>query len=200
MATIKTAKKGKTVPLSKTTPKVAPAKKKKAKIAPVNVRLVSLTVGAVIPTQQYGNIQPSITVEATTIEEARAVVMPVIEDLVRIYAETKPGFLGRVEVTEKIVTPPAKTVEAPVSPSSAQAPAAAPASPAPKKEEASASKSSADKPESVLKAEKAIGLAATTDAVNAIQKQIESSVKIPEKYKNDLIELCYKRFGEVKKA
>lgn len=191
MATTKSVKKGKTEPLSKT-----PSKKvKKAKVTPVNVRLVSLTVGAVIPTQSYGNIQPSITVEATTIEEARALVMPVIEGLIAKYAETRPGFLGKVEVTEKVIVPPAK---APESPSSAPAPAVAPVSTESKPVETVAT-STEPKNENVAKAEKAISLALTQEAVDVIQKQIENSTKIPEKFKKGLIEQCYSRWNALKK-
>ncbi len=44
-------------------------------------RFVRIVVRAVIPTQQFGNIQPEITVEGGTYEEAKAYVMPLIEAL-----------------------------------------------------------------------------------------------------------------------
>lgn len=45
------------------------------------------TVTAVIPTVQYGNIQPSIEVEADSFEEAQSLVMPHIEQLWSTYAD-----------------------------------------------------------------------------------------------------------------
>lgn len=48
-------------------------------------KLVTFTLKAVIPTGSYANIQPEFTVEAKTIEEARAVVEPHIEDMYRKY-------------------------------------------------------------------------------------------------------------------
>lgn len=47
--------------------------------------LVTFTLKAVIPTGSYANIQPEFTVEATTIEEARAVVEPHIEYMYKKY-------------------------------------------------------------------------------------------------------------------
>lgn len=44
-------------------------------------------ITAVIPTVQYGNIQPSIEVEADTFEEANAQAMPHIEELWEQYAD-----------------------------------------------------------------------------------------------------------------
>ena len=48
---------------------------------------MKFTITAVIPTVQYGNIQPSIEVEAETFEEAQAYAMPKIEALWAQYAE-----------------------------------------------------------------------------------------------------------------
>lgn len=197
MATKKNAKKevapAPVKPKKEVKPKVVKTKK-------ASVKLVSFTVGAVIPTQSYGNIQPSITVEANSIEEARTVVMPVIEDMIRTYAETKPGFLGKVEVTEKVVTPPgmvpvsarkgmyeevAKTGE--VMASSVAAPVAAPVS-SPSTEPAK------QKPETVTKAEKAISLSATSEALKVIEEQIKNSVKIPEEFKAGLQKLVVEKY------
>lgn len=52
------------------------------------------TLHAVIPTQQYGNLQPSIEVEADTFEEAHAQAMPHIQKVWNEYGE-KP-LVGRV--------------------------------------------------------------------------------------------------------
>lgn len=161
------------------------------------VKLISFGVTATIPTQQYGNIMPSIVVEAASIEEARAVVMPFMEELYAQYAEkprdgSKLAFLGKVTETVKEVAPIA-----------APAPAPAPtqpvaASPAPKAPEASdssvqapeaapAPSGSAPKSEFAARAEKMIGLAMTEEAAQKILTQIQNSEKIPEHEKGDLL-------------
>jgi hypothetical protein len=45
------------------------------------MKLTKYTLAATIPTTQYGNLQPSIEVEAETLEEAQAFVLPHIEGL-----------------------------------------------------------------------------------------------------------------------
>ncbi len=153
--------------------------------------LVSFTVSAVIPTQQYGNIQPKIEVTAGSIEDARAIVMPVIEDLYKTYAEMplsgkEPKFYGKITEEVKIVTP---------------APVATPA--ADKKEAPAPEKKSeaVDPPKSdaVLKAEKAIKLAMSPEAVEAIQDQIQKSVKIAPEDKPALYTVCLQKKKELKK-
>jgi hypothetical protein len=169
----------------------AQAAKKPGKAAPKEpVKLVSFAVSAVIPTQQYGNIQPRIEVVAPTIEAAREAVMPVMESLYRQYAEAplsgkEPRFYGKVTEEVKVVVPEAKP-EAPVAPAAEEPkPTGAP--------EAPAAPAPAAKPEPVLKAEKAIAVAATLDAILAIGAQIEKSVKIPQEYKDPLAVLVLKR-------
>lgn len=56
-------------------------------------------VTAVIPTQQYGNIQPCIEVEADTFEKAHAEVMPLIEQLWGEYGEKPLSKHGEVSGT-----------------------------------------------------------------------------------------------------
>lgn len=180
------ASKSKKAPAKVAPKKVAKAAKpaKEAKKKEPTVSLVSFAVRAVIPTQQYGNIQPEITVVADSFEEARAYVMPLIEDLYKHYGESKPGFLGKVVETEKVVAPAPQT--APATPPQATTPPQAPAQDVPAPE---ATASSVVKPEPVLKAEKAISLAMTAEAATLIQDQIEKSVKIPAEFKPALIEL-----------
>lgn len=176
--------------------KVAPKTPKAVKPKKTTAKFVSLAVTAVIPTQSYGNIQPRIEVQAATYEDARDFVMPLIEQLYAHYGESKPGFLGKVEVSEKVVTPaPAPKVEAPASPSSAPAPAAAPV-PSTSTEPAVSDK---PKSEAVAKAEKAISLAMTPEAAVLIQDQIEKSVKIAAEDKPALLNLVLKKRGELGK-
>lgn len=178
----------------------APKPAKVAKPAAVkksNVKFVSFSFGATIPTQSFGNVQPHIVVEAPTYEEARDFAIPRIEELYRHFAEVKPTFLGKITETVKVVAP------------ANQVAPAAPTVPGPTPEQVETQRASTTapeapaapqkaKPESVLKAEKAISLAATADAALAIQNQIDKSVKIPEEFKADLITLMLKKRSELK--
>lgn len=177
--------------------KQLPLVEKKTLVKKSSAKFVSLSVMAVIPTQSYGNIQPKIEVQADTYEEARDFVLPHIKALYSMFAESKPGFLGKIEVTERVVTPtqggaPAATpAQTPTQPQAGHvADSSATASAAPSK----------PKSEAVLKAEKALSLAATEDAAMAIQDQIEKSVKIAAEDKPELLKLCLKRRGELSKA
>lgn len=158
-------------------------------------RLVSFSVTAVIPTQQYGNIQPKIEVMASTIEEARAMVMPVIENLYETYAEMplsgKPvKFLGKVTETEKRVE---KTSEVVVTP------AVAPVTTAEVVSTPVASETPAlERSEPFKKAEKMIGLALSIDALDAIEAQIQKSVKIQADDKPALYTIVLKKREELK--
>lgn len=192
----------KTKAVSKSAAKTPAPKSEKAVKAPKvpQAKLVSFSVSAVIPTQQYGNIQPKIEVMANSIEEARAVVMPIIEDLYKTYAEAPLNgrelkFLGKVvETVKDVVKAPVEAPSAPKalevapSPSSVAAPAAAPEPSVPAKA----------KSDPVLKAEKAISLAATEEAAVLIQDQIEKSVKIAPEDKPELITLILKKRSELK--
>lgn len=184
----------------------APARKQKKVLAKPSVILVSFSASATIPTQQYGNIQPRIEVTADTIEEARATVMEAIESLYKQYAEKPlsgkdPHFYGRIVETDKNVvtkeqetsvlspTAPAPKAPEPVAPASTTSvPATTTETPAP-----------VQKPEPVLKAEKAISLAMTEDAAMVIQDQIEKSVKIPAEFKKDLLMQVLKKRGDLSK-
>lgn len=174
----KAAKKAKVDPLFPKPVKAVKGKK-------VTAKFISLKIAATIPTQSFGNVHPEIEVQAATYEEARDFAMPFIEQLYSHYCESKPGFLGRVSVVEKVV---AAAPEKPVAPTAA---------PVVAKEAAKAAEApvaaATPKPEPVLKAEKAIALAATEEAAVLIQDQIEKSVKIAPEFKPALLELCLKR-------
>ncbi len=158
---------------------------------PQAVEMTSFEVLVVIPTQSYGNIQPKITVKAARLQDALDVVMPEIEKLYAKYAETKPAFLGKIEVVEKVVTPAPKKEES-----------AAPSSVAPSAPSSSTSTAlttpETQKPEPVLKAEKAISLAVDEAAMIVIQGQIEKSSKIPPEFKDALLTLCLKKRSSFK--
>ncbi len=68
-------------------------------------KLVSYTMKAVIPTGQYANIQPEITVEAKTLEQAERAVMPYIETL---FARYRDGGVKPIEPVRPVVAPVAQ--------------------------------------------------------------------------------------------
>lgn len=167
----------------------------------MSVQLVQFEMSAVIPTMQYGNIQPKITVTAPSMEEARDAVMPIISGLYASYGEK--ALRSNVTVTEKVVEAPkvmadiapktqetspkapeaVKEVIAPQAVTTAPvAPIINPAVPA-------------ETPEAVRKAEKAISLAATEDALKLIEGQITNSVKIDPSYKPALLGLCKEKMA-----
>lgn len=177
----------KTVLTKKLAKKMAPMKAPK-------VTLLHFKVSAVIPTQQYGNIQPSIEVMAGTIEDARDVVMPIIEQLYQTYAEMplngkEPKFYGKItETIVNVAAPAPKEVKESSTSAEVSAPSEEPSAPVEK-----------SKSDAVLKAEKAIGLAMSVEAADAIQAQIEKSVKIDKDDKPALYTLCLKKKKELKK-
>jgi len=196
----------KKVAVKKVAVKKVAVKKVAVKKTPVvkksKVQLVSFSVTAIIPTQQYGNIQPTITVTAPSIEEAREVVMPALESIYLTYCESQPrgkafAFTPKIteetRIIEKAVTAVPAVVPTPVAvPVSAPAPAVAPApvvapvaTPAPVA--VPAPEPVAERSEPFKKAERAISLAQGHDALNIIQAQIEKSIKIDPADKPELI-------------
>jgi glycerophosphoryl diester phosphodiesterase len=67
-------------------------------------KLISYEIKAIISIGQYSNIQPSITVQASSIEEAQAYTMPYIDELFKKYlnsTENKIEIKPTVKVTPK---------------------------------------------------------------------------------------------------
>ncbi len=95
---------------------VAAPAPKKAKTP--SFKLISYTLKAVIPTGQYANIQPEITVQAKSIEAAERAVMPYIETL---FAKYRDGGVKPVEAAPvrpvapapapKTITVPAESIQ-----------------------------------------------------------------------------------------
>jgi hypothetical protein len=192
MATKKVTKKKEKVAVSKE----AKGEGRKA----LSARFVSFTFGATIPTQSFGNIQPHITVESATYEDARDFAIPKIMELYEKYVEIKPEFMGKITVHEKEVVPvvpPQELNKQPV-PGTVPQPTT-PAQPAATSPGSDAN-ASADVPDSepVKKAKKAIELAMTYDAVKLIEEQIMKSVKIKPEEKPALYELTLKRAKALK--
>lgn len=152
--------------------------------------LLSFTVSAVIPVMSYGNIQPSITVNARTIEDAQEYALPVIEKLFEKYVESprdgspKPSFIPKSNVTVK------ETVVAPTHAPKEKTPTpVAPSSPSMTETEALVEKSAP-----FTKAENAIKAALSLDVLNMIEDQVQKSTKLTEEEKYILIPMIlYKR-------
>lgn len=87
--------------------KVAP--KKNVIIKEDKVELVEYTIKAVIPTGAYANVQPEITVKASSLEQAEAYVIPHINKLFG-------DFLNKSERREVVPTVTVKETPAPVAP------------------------------------------------------------------------------------
>jgi len=184
--------------------------KKETKPKVPKVRFMSFTMSATIPTVQYGNIQPSITVEANTIEDAREFVEPIIEEMYDKYCEQIPRFLKK-PIKEVVKEVPAETivetvkVEVPVhkpDPASIKTtvpemkpniahpdPTVPPAHPVNAKDVPFED----GKDEAYLKTEGVIKSAMTIEAIDMIIEKIEASVKIKPEDKPALILLAHQR-------
>lgn len=193
MSTKKTAvKTAKKVSAPKPTEVVKP-KAKKVVSGLSETKFVSFTVRAVIPTQQYGNIQPEITVQAPTYEMARDFVMPHIEEMYKKYAQrpidgNSPAFVGPVRETVKTVVAPVTVPKAeevvPALSSSTQG------------VEVSSPESTPTEPsfsEAGQKAKKMIELAVTKEALDLVQEKVKNSFKIPEDEKPFLYTIILKK-------
>lgn len=177
-------------------PKIKKEKKPKIIIQEAKVKLLSFSISAVIPTMMYGNISPTIIVEAPSIEEAQAFVLPVIENLYQTYVGPAqdgkmPVFINKANVTaveKKVdVTPPTTTApkNAVVSPS-----------PSPKTPAQASVDALADdltKSPAFTKAENAIKNCASEDALGMIEAQIQKSEKLTAEEKPVLLTIVLKK-------
>ena len=179
--------------VKKVVAKKTPAVKKEV-VNKSRVQLVSFSVTAIIPTQQYGNLQPTITVTAPSIEEAREVVMPAIREIYLDYAESQPrgkAFFVAPKITEEV-----RIIEKAVTPDPTPAPVAAPVvTPAPVA--APVVVPVAERSEAFKKAEKAISLALSHAALGVIKTQVENSIKIDPREKPELIDSIGRRENEI---
>lgn len=153
----------------------------------------------------YGNILPSITVEARTMEDAKRAVMPVIEELYQTYctagADGKlPKFVDRSSVTavEKIVPqtpPPAMAVaQGPIVVHHTQAVNKAPEAP---KTALDALVDDLRESVAYTKAKNAVNNCTTLDALNMIESQIQNSVKLTTDEKPLLLSEILKKRKEL---
>jgi len=179
-------------------------KKKEVKPVPpeLKIKLVSYTVRATIPTMMYGNIQPEITVEARTMEDAKLAVFPHIEELYQTYCEEprdgrKPAFMSKASVTATermvVVSAVAKTELKKGEAVKIEPEASAPVPEAPKTE-LDAFAEDLKKSPAYTKAENAIKGAMSKDALNLLEDQIQKSVKLtPDEKPLLLAEVLKKR-------
>lgn len=167
---------------------------KKEKEVKPKVTLVEFTLSAVIPTVQYGNIQPSITVKADSIESAIERVSPLIESMYDKYSEQVPRFLKpEIKMKEKVVPPEIIVETVKVEPTlvDPKPNIAVPDTASPAAHPVNATDVPFDestRQEAYLKAENVIKSAQTDEALNLIQEKIMSSTKIHNEDKPKLIE------------
>lgn len=143
-------------------------------------KLISYTLKAVIPTGQFANIQPEVTVQAATIQDAERAVMPYIESLFAKYRNG--GSSVQVQVT------PAQDPIKPV----VTAPAPAPVAPVVK--EAQVAPTVTQEAPIVLtvpfnRAKSAVESCTSKEALQLVSDQITKSTKLTDSEKNTLSSL-----------
>lgn len=162
----------------------------KAKVKEPKFKLLTYTLKAVIPTGQFANIQPEITVQAATIQDAERATMPYIESLFAKYRNG--GSTVQVQVSTPVdpikpVAQPAQAVPQkpqPVAPqptAQAQGPVTAQATVPEKVPEASI----------VLtvpfnRAKSAVESCTSKEALRLVSDQITKSTKLTQEEKNTL--------------
>lgn len=142
---------------------------------------VRFLVRTVIPVQQYGNIQAEIEINAESIESAKSIVMPHIEELYQKYAEQNrdgknPTFYNKANVTveEKNVETTSKqsTTLAPIPTFNTKKPALV--------------EPVIEKTPGYIKAEDAVLNATSKDALDVVEEKIKKSIKLTEQEKASL--------------
>lgn len=155
------------------------------------VELVSFSVRATIPVMTFGNIQPEIVCKASTIEEAQAYALPIIENLFNKYVEaprdgsSKPSFISKANITveEKVITPKATSTE-PVKPLTNVT------------SSNNESEPITDFSEAYQKALKSIQIVTSKAALDLIEEKIKNSVKIAPSEKPMLFVVLLKKQKE----
>ena len=166
-------------------------------------RLVSYTMGATIPVGMYANIQPSVTVEAETMEIAERAAMAHIEALFAKYRvsqdPTKPVVTSPLAPKapdtniQKVPYVPAQPAQTPVTPGpTAQKAPEVPLSPT----------SANGVPTIVLsepfkRAKGAIESCTSHEALKLVSDQIEKSVKLIDTEKVQLKELVIIKYNDI---
>lgn len=164
------------------------------------VRLTSFTMKAVIPTMQYGNLQPEITVEASSIEEASTVVLPYINWLFEQYSEATPKFLIKQAVAKNNKPTVEDLKDLGIIPNEDKVQDTGRGTPggsvkitppeAPKEDVSPVS-------EAFTKAKKAIDSSMSIEATQIIEDQIQKSVKLTPEEKPKLLEAVLLKRKEI---
>lgn len=167
------------------------------------VTLMNYTIKAVIPTGPYANVQPEITVQAPSLDEAKDYVLPHIDALFEKYLNLsdrpKPRVVDTTPVAKPIDTTLGKTITSQVMPSTPAPvftqPQATSSSPTPTVEQFTPApevvepkKFEAEQPASTAfdKAKMAVESCRSIEALNMIAEKIEQSVKLDALDKADL--------------
>ncbi len=162
-------------------------------------KLISYTMKAVIPTGQYANIQPELTVEAESIEQAERAVMPYIESLFARYREA--GVLPIQAPLRPVATPQNTPVAPkPVAPVVPVAPVAkAPVTPAPAPVVAPAPVAPAAIVMTVpfSRAKQALESCTSLAALKLVSDQVEKSTKLVEAEKVELRKLSADKLAQL---
>lgn len=147
-------------------------------------KLISYTIKAIIPTGQYANICPEITVQAETIEQAERAVMPYIETFMAKYRDG-----GVREVTGvPAVRPVASVPVVPVAPKTFVAPTPAPVAPVP---------SPIVLTVPFNRAKSAIDSCTSIEALKLVSDQVEKSTKLIDVEKVELKKMVTAKFEQL---
>jgi hypothetical protein len=149
---------------------------KKEKVVKPVVELVSYSIKMTIPTGQYANIVPEITVKAGTVEEAHDYIAPHMNKLWKEYfmISERPQPAAKPVVPVKPVSQPTGTVADSLNPPVNQMPPVAVVA--------------------YTKASNAIASCMSLEALDVIAGQIKKSVKLEDKDKDKLmVELINKQ-------
>lgn len=188
--------------MKKQTPKagIKPKEKiEKISLPKVEVELVTFSLKATIPTQQYGNIMPEFVVKSKSIRAAMDEIFPIMEHIYQEYAEIPlngkvPRFFKKeVIVTEKIVN------EIPVPQGKEDAAVnAQKVSPVKTDKDGEKDPEPFVKTEPYIKAENAITSAQSIEALDLLEYKIKLSSKILDEDKPFLFTLILKKKKNVK--
>ena len=148
------------------------------------VKLISYEVRMVIPVAQYANIQPCITVKASSPEEAHDYIAKHMDKMWKEY------FM--VNERRQEVAPTAPTGPTGPTPAPTPAPTPVPVCPVDKPCEASPTSNVA-----VIKATQAIESCMSLEALDLIKNQVELSVKLSKEEKPKLRAMIVEKFNEL---
>lgn len=159
-------------------PKIKKEKVEKM-IRDTRVVLVNYTIKAVIPTGPFANIQPEITVTATSLEDAEKYVIPHIDKLFVKYFNAYLNGVPAVKSTQKSPEPTQKQTHVSSGPTTNIGP-----TPVHMKTEAH------------IKAEQAVNGCTSMEAINLVTEKIFNSVKLTPDEKKILSELITEKKAE----